>query len=145
MASVHAPRRESQHKPLSASEAVEKLIDTSKLIGYREDVRPQEAKRIQDALALMAETSGERGASQAAERRNSYRWLLKKVKDGVGPQLVLLHAVGLGQSAIGGMTDRVRLEFLEAIKEQEESLKSAILQKLAEKYFVSGSSNSSLR
>ena len=52
MASVHAPRRESRHKPLSAGEAVEKLIDTSKLIQYREDVRPQEAKRIQDAFAF---------------------------------------------------------------------------------------------
>lgn len=68
MASVHTPRRESRHKPLLASEAVEKLIDTSKLIQYREDVRPQEAKRIQDAFALMAETSGEGRASQAAER-----------------------------------------------------------------------------
>lgn len=144
MASVHAPRRESRHKPLSAGEAVEKLIDTSKLIQYREDVRPQEAKRIQDAFAMMAETSEEGRASQAAERRNSYRWLLKKVQDAIGPQLVLLCAVGLGQSAIGGMTDRVRLEFLEAIKEQEEALKSAILQKLGDKYSVSGPSDSSL-
>jgi hypothetical protein len=91
---------------------VEKLIDTFKLIQYREDVRPQEAKRVQDAFALMAEPSGEGRASQAAERRNGYRWLLKKVQDAVGPQLVVLCAIGLGQSAIGGMTDRVRLEFL---------------------------------
>lgn len=144
MALIHAPRRESRHKPLSASKAVEKLINTSKLIEYREDVRPQEAKRIQDAFTLMAEPSGEGRASQAAERRNNYRWLLKKVQDTVGPQLVVLCAVGLGQSAIGGMTDRVRLEFLEVIKEQEEALKSAILQKLANEYSVLGSSNSSL-
>ncbi|SLM36761.1 hypothetical protein LPUS_06434 [Lasallia pustulata] len=136
MALIHAPRRESRHKPLSASKAVEKLINTSKLIEYREDVRPQEAKRIQDAFTLMAEPSGEGRASQAAERRNNYRWLLKKVQDTVGPQLVVLCAVGLGQSAIGGMTDRVRLEFLEVIKEQEEALKSAILQKLANEYSV---------
>jgi len=137
-------RRESRHKALSAGEAVEKLIDTFNLIQYREDVRPQEAKRIQDAFALMAGTSGEGRVSQAAERRNSYRWLLKKAQDAFGPQLVVLCAVGLGQSAIGGMTDRVRLEFLEAIKKKEQVLKSAILQKLADECSVSGSSESSL-
>lgn len=106
----------------------------SKLIRYPGDVRPLEAKRIKDAFALMAETSGEEGASQATQRRNSYRWLLKKVQDAVGPQLVLQCAAGLGQSAIGGMTDRVQLELLEDIKEQEEASKSAILQKLADGY-----------
>ena len=115
---------------------MQKLIDASELIKYRESVKPHEAKRIQDAFSLIAESPVE-GTSQAIERRNGYRWLLKKVQEAVGPQFVTLCAVGLGQSAIGGARDRVRLEFLAQIKDQEETLKSSALQKLADEYDIS--------
>ena len=108
---AYASRRESRFKPISAGEAMERLVDTCKLIQYREGVRPHEAKRMKDAFTLMAAPSVEE-ESQTAVRRNSYRRLLKKVQDAVGPQIVVLCAVGLGQSTIGATRDRVQLEFL---------------------------------
>jgi len=143
MASTHATRRESRHTPFLAGEAVKKLTATFMLIRYRERVRPHEAKRIQDAFTLIAESSGE-GVSKTIDRRNSYRWFLKKVRDEIGPQMVVLCAVGLGQSAVGGMRDRVQLEFLAEIKEREEALKSAVLQKLVDECSASGPVDSGL-
>jgi hypothetical protein len=61
-----------------------------------------------------------------------YRWLLKKVQNAVGPQMVVLCAAGQGQSAEGGMRYRVQMESLAEIKEQEEELKCAVLQTLAD-------------
>jgi hypothetical protein len=53
-------------------------------------------------------------------------------------------AAGLGQSAVGGVRDRLRLEYLVGIKEQDEALKFAVLQKLGDEYSAIGSSGSSL-
>ena len=123
--------------PSSAGEAVQKLIDAFTLIQYREDVKPHEATRIQDAFSSMTESFQE-GSSHTIKRRNTYRWFLKKVQDAAGPQMVVLCAVGLGQSAIAGMRDRILQEFLAGIKEKEKVLTSTILKKLADEYFKSG-------
>jgi hypothetical protein len=114
------------------------------LIQYHEDVRPQKTKRIQDAFTLMTEPFKEERASQATERWNSYCWLLKKVQNAVGPQLMVLCVIDLSQSAIDDMMNCIQLKFLEAIKKWKEVLKSVILQKLADEYSVLGSSNFSL-
>ena len=115
---------------------MEKLLEASKIIKYREGIKPHEGSRVQDAFTLIGGPTTKEGTSQAAHRRKDYQWFLKKIREAVGPQMIVLCAVGLGQSALGSMRDRVRLEFLEEIKKRGESLRCAVLQRLVEEHYA---------
>lgn len=136
MTSMRAPRGQLRHASKSSVDALKKLFDTSKSIQTREDVRLKDAKRIKDAFTLMAEPREPSiaGVSQATKRRERYRWLLRKVEDAVGAQLVVLCAVGLGLYEIGRMKELCRMDLVTQIKQQNNALKSAVLQRIADMY-----------
>ncbi|KAI9888495.1 MAG: hypothetical protein M1814_006886 [Vezdaea aestivalis] len=119
--------------PPSVEKAMERLLNALRVIKYREDVKKGEQTRVQEAFVLLAGSQQE-VTSQATQRQRNYQWLLKKANTAIGPHIVMLCAIGLGQSAIGGMKDHIRADLLEEMIKRRETLECPILCKLAEKY-----------
>ena len=89
------PQRGSRHTPLRINTAVEKVLDTSKLITYREGVKENEGKRIKHAFELL-ENPPLQTSQKTSEREHHYRRFLKQANKIGGRELVVLCAVGLG-------------------------------------------------
>jgi hypothetical protein len=88
----------------SLDKAVDKLIDTSKVVQHRMGVKPAEEKRVNEAFELLAAgppTTGLKGARQ----REVYLDFLRRIQKVLGLSMVILCAVGLGPSAVSGMRD----------------------------------------
>ncbi|MCJ1473156.1 hypothetical protein MMC13_001807 [Lambiella insularis] len=119
--------------PASVETAVDKLHRSLEAIRFRDGVKPQEATRIQEAFILLSEPQGT-AETKTQERRECYRELLKTLHRAVGLQAVVLCAVGLGQSAVANMRERLKIDFVSAVKAQKEALSCAILEKLVEEY-----------
>ncbi|KAK2752497.1 hypothetical protein FQN54_008090 [Arachnomyces sp. PD_36] len=124
-----------RYQSLSLDDSIAKLYETVEIIKLREAVKPHEDKRIQGAFAFTEQRKP--SSSKTSERWENYRRFLKKINDDCGPQLVLICAVSLGQTAIAGMKEHNRLRLPLEVKKHEHALKSPIIQKLAEEYFPS--------
>jgi hypothetical protein len=108
---------------------MESLLATSKVIGYRNRVKPHQINRIQDALFLAEETTLPEKTSGS---RENYWEFLRSIKS-CGKGIISLYAVGLGQSVIGRMRDSVRFDLATNIKEQISNLKCSSLEDVCEK------------
>lgn len=115
-----------QKKPRSspAEGAVDKLLSASQMIQYRTRVRPGEAKRVKDALAL----SNQDNPPDSTLRGENYWEFLRSVNRSCGAAMVGLCALGLGRSAIGSMKERSRLELAELVKQRQQDLTCEVLQ-----------------
>lgn len=122
---------------LSVEAAVEKLQDILSLIQDREGLKPHEVRRVKEAFALLANPRA-RSTSKTGERHESYRLFLKKVEKICGAQMVVLCAVGLGQSAVAGMKERARLGLPSEIGSRKGSLECPDLQLLVENHRLRG-------
>ncbi|KAI9749078.1 MAG: hypothetical protein M4579_007013 [Chaenotheca gracillima] len=131
MASISTTGKESRHTSYSTERAIEKLLDTFKLVQYRDAVKPHQEKRVREAFSLLA-APPLKETSKSAERRNSYRLLLKRVDQAVGPQAVALCVVGLGQSVISGMRDQTRMDFVAEVENRKDEWACDVLQKLVD-------------
>jgi hypothetical protein len=125
-----------RYQSLSLDDSIDKLYKTVEIIKLREAVKPHEDKRIQAAFAFADQRKST--SSKTGERWDNYRRFLKKINDDCGPQLVLICAVGLGQSAIAGMKEHNRLRLPLEVKKHEHALKSPIIHKLAEENCAKG-------
>ncbi|EDN06471.1 hypothetical protein I7I51_06852 [Histoplasma capsulatum] len=127
-------------KQVEPSEAVKKalakLVDGAKIVQLREKVKPPEAKRIREAVALL---SGKPDStdSQISKRQNIYLEFLESVHK-MGLSMVVLCAVSLGPSAVVSMRDRDRVALPSKIEEIQDTLESAVLQRLARQYSAKG-------
>ncbi len=121
------------HGPLSVESAVDKLIDTSKVIQNRMGVKSAEEKRVNEAFTLLAEGPPPE-SSTGAKQRVVYLDFLQRVQKVVGLSKVVLCAAGLGPSAVAGMRDRVRVDLPHAMKEREDAFENDILEGLANAY-----------
>jgi len=136
MALIQASQQ-NQHQPSPIDSAITKLLTTAKTIKLREGVKPHERKRIQEAFDILVKLA-EPPSLKTGERRESYRHFLRRINNDCGPQMVIISAVGLGQSTIASMREHDRLRLPLEIKENEKALKSPILQTLAEEYTAKG-------
>ncbi len=123
--------------PASVETVVNKLHGSLQAIRFHDGVKPQEEKRIQEAFSLLSEPQG-RAETKTQERRECYRELLKNLHRAVGLQAVVLWAVGLGQSAVANMKERLKIDLVAAVKAQKEALSCAVLEKLVEEYSAKG-------
>ncbi|KAJ6136911.1 hypothetical protein N7497_012163 [Penicillium chrysogenum] len=94
------------------------------MIQYRTRVRPGEAKRVKDALAL----SNQDNPPDSTSRGENYWEFLRSVNRSCGAAMVGLCALGLGRSAIGSMKERSRLELAELVKQRQQDLTCEVLQ-----------------
>lgn len=123
--------------PASVETAINKLLESLQAIRFHDGVKPQEEKRIQEAFILLLEPQ-KRVETKTQERQQCYRELLTNLHREVGLQAVVLCAVGLGQSAVANMRERLKIDLVAAVKAQKEVLSCAILEKLVEKYSTEG-------
>lgn len=123
----------SRNERLRLSAAVEKLLDTSKLITLREGVRKSEARRVQDGLELIERPEIE-ATDRTSTRRMQYQRFLKKVKEVGGPQMVVLCTACLGQSSLALMRERDRLLLPAELKRHSSTYQSDLFSYLAKTY-----------
>ena len=126
-------KKKSHRGTLSVKDAFSKILEGHKMILYREGLKQHQEKRVQEAFALLNRPSRPNGTATPS-RQEYYGQFLKNVHKNSGFQLVILCAVALGQSAIGIMSDRSRLDLSEKIKGNEDTLKCDVLQMLVEKF-----------
>lgn len=120
-------------KGISLDQAVDKLIDASKVVQHRMGVKPAEEKRVNDAFKLLAAGPPAAG-SKGARQQEVYLNFLRRIQKVLGLSMVVLCAVGLGPSAVSGMRDRVRVDLPFKVKEREDEFKNDILQSLADAF-----------
>ena len=125
------------YQSLSINDAVQKLLTASETVRLRGNVKPHEDQRIQQAYGLLAQGNTS-PTSKANERKNNYRHFLYCVDNECGSDMVVLTAIGLGQSAVAGMRESARLRLPLKVKKHERSLTVSILQELACKYSSKG-------
>lgn len=124
---------------LTLNEAVDKLVDTSKVIQHRMGLKPAEEKRVNDAFRLLAAGSPP-ADSTGAKQRTIYLDFLRRVQKVTRLSNVALCAAGLGPSAVYAMKDRVRIDLPFQMKQRETEFEYAILEDLTGVYSSSGSS-----
>jgi len=135
-------RKKSRSRPLSVEGATTKLLETSNTIQCREGVRLTECKRIREAFQLLGESG--RPADKKTTRRGHFRNFLTRVKKVAGLEMVVLCTVGLGQSTVGNMKDRLRLDLPLAIKNRDRVLTCSVLRDLVEEYSTDVSTQTGL-
>ncbi|OJD20519.1 hypothetical protein ACJ73_08143 [Blastomyces percursus] len=129
---------------LSIDDAVAKVLNSAKTIKLRESIKPHEAKRVREAFALLADHRLPSNSTKTSERRDNYRRFLKQINDhDRGPQLVVICAVGIGQSAIASMREVARLNLPEEIKKRANALTDPTIDKIAAEYLSSNVNPSS--
>lgn len=124
----------SRHTPLTIAAATKKLLKASKLIACREGIKLNEEKRIQHAFALLVKPP--EGASKTAERQNHYRQFLRQAERVGGREMVVLCAVGLGQSSVASMRDRDRLLLPLEFKGHKSAYQCDVLRDVVKKYSI---------
>jgi hypothetical protein len=97
-----------------------------------------EAKRIEDAFALL-QNGPDSANAQVARRQKIYYEFLQKVLKAMGLPMVVLCAACLGPSAIASMKDRDRVELPSKMEDAKSQLGNVVLQQLAEYYSSKGS------
>jgi len=90
-------------------------------VRIREDIKPHEKRRVEEAFALRS-TSELHLISRKAERRDIYRKFLEMVQKTSGDQMVTLCAIGLGPSTVAGMKELVRLRLVVQIQKKKAEL-----------------------
>lgn len=110
---------------LSIEEAIDKLIDASKVIQNRLNVKPAEDKRVNAALTLLAGRTDD---------DDVYVTFLRRVQQVMGLSIVVLCAAGLGPSKIRSLRDRVQVDLPHELKKREDELKSDVLKTLTDTY-----------
>ena len=133
MSSTRGQQSTRSYQSLSINNAVQKLLTASETIRLRGNVKPHEDRRVEKAFDLLAQGQIP-PTSKANERRNSYHHFLNDIDKQCGSQMVVLAAIGLGQSAVGGMKESARLRLPLEVKKHERNLTASILQKLARRY-----------
>ncbi|KAK2796448.1 hypothetical protein FQN50_009559 [Emmonsiellopsis sp. PD_5] len=129
-------RKKTRNGPWSVKRAMDSLVATSESIQYRDRVRPSEAERIRDAVALAMEPNPPE--SETSTRREKYWEFLRRINRLCGAGIVMLCAAGLGQSAIGIMKERVRIDLVAKIKQRETELKPSVLSAIYERNYIQG-------
>jgi hypothetical protein len=119
----------SRHTSLSIEESIKRLRRTSELVHCRNGVKAHEERRIKDAIATLNEHP-DLSATKTAERRQHYRHFLSQIVENGGRQLVILCAIGLGQSAVAAMKEANRLLLPQEIRKHKAALQKPILQTL---------------
>ena len=117
-----------------------KLIDVAGLVEKRKGVKDIQERRIREAVNLVKndETTTVKGS-----KREAYLTFLKLTREVVGDAGVVLCAIALGSSAVGGMKDRVKVELPYALKAKLDLSCNEQLNKLTERYFDTSLSTSS--
>ena len=139
MTSTRGQHSTRSYQSLSINDAVQKLLTASETIRLRGNIKPHEDQRVKQAFNLLAQ--GQTPAtSKTNERRNSYRHFLSYIDKECGSQMVVLAAIGLGQSAVGGMRESARLRLPLEVKKHERSLTASILQEITRRYSSRGNS-----
>ena len=123
---------------LSLEDAVDKLIDASKVIQHRMGLRQAEEKRVNEAFELLVD--GPQDDSNGAKQRTIYLDFLRRVLKVVGASNVVLCAASLGPSAVCSMKDRVRVHLPFKMKEREAEFEHGTLKALVNVYATSESS-----
>ena len=113
---------------ISVEQAIQLLRSASDRIKYRETVKEPEKIRIKDALQALDEPSDLDGPNN----RKKYRTFLSQVLKSSGRQMVILCAIGLGQTRVIGMNENNRLSLLPELEKQKRDLVCATLMKLDE-------------
>jgi hypothetical protein len=128
-------------KSKRVEEAMQDLHEASEIVQLREDVKPNESKRISEAFrslsrpGLPSRSELQRG-SHTADRHENYRKFLEKVKKTSGDQMVALCAIGLGQTNIAGMKDAVRVRLPAQIQEKRAQLESDALKSITDAHLA---------
>lgn len=135
MASSDSRRMQSQS--LSIDKALAKIRTAAETIKLRESVKPHERKRIEEAFTILSQSS-ESPSVKTGKRRDAYRHFLQHIRNTCGSQLVVISAVGIGQSAIAGMKENARLRLPLEITKCANSLKSSIVHTIAEECSAEG-------
>ncbi|QSS60572.1 hypothetical protein I7I51_05372 [Histoplasma capsulatum] len=135
---VHQEKRgkKTRNGPWSVKRAMDSLVATSESIQYRDRLKPSEVKRIRDAVTLAMEPNSPE--SEASSRREKYWEFLRRIDKICGAGIVMLCAAGLGQSAIGIMGERVRIDVVTKIKQREAELKPSVLSAIYERNYIQG-------
>jgi len=124
----------SRSQSLTIGKALEKLHNASKAAGRRGDIKLHERTRVREALSLLA--NGRTDTSLGIRARSTYLAFLRNVEKTSGLSMVVLCAFGLGKSAIGFLTETVRLDLPFEIQKELDKLDNEVLQTLAEGYSV---------
>ena len=133
MAGSLRQRRDAQ----KIKETINQLVTTSQVIQRRQELSRQEVGRVKHSFQMLDSELGSSN-SEPFTRQQRYHSFLKRVQEVCGGGMVVLCAVGLGQSQIGDFSTGVRLELPINMKERRSALNSEILDKLAEEYSHEG-------
>lgn len=110
---------------------IKSLIHAAKSLQRRQELGRQEVESVNKAFALLQVGVQNENKGKTADRQRHYHKFLKRVEEMCGIQIVVLCAIGLGQSTVGDLSRTVRSELPELLKEQISQLECEFLDKVA--------------
>ncbi|PVH90394.1 hypothetical protein DM02DRAFT_547890 [Periconia macrospinosa] len=131
------PTTGSRQQSFSLADAIAKICAAAKSINLRENVKPHERKRIQEAFALLVEQQTT-GAIPENKKSRGYNWLLQKIYNAGGAQLVMVCIIGLGRWAMLSLKEQVKLYLPEEMKKYRDEWDTQILQSVAQECWTEG-------
>lgn len=102
-------RHSVRQKPLTATEAMNRLVFKAKELIVLGCLSKNERRRTADAITILQR-------AQSASKRQKYKLFLCGLLERTGPPSVLLCAIALGQVAIANMRQRDRDRLMELVK-----------------------------
>ncbi|KAK3938101.1 hypothetical protein QBC46DRAFT_390948 [Diplogelasinospora grovesii] len=122
-----------QKKLTSVKGYANKLINVSKTLKNRMELKPAEEQRVSEAFALLA-AGGPLPSAKALMNKRIYVKFLQRVEKILGLMGVVLCAVGLGVSAVVSMGEQCRVDLPHKLKKREEEIAQGDLQNIANTY-----------
>ncbi|KAJ5778390.1 hypothetical protein N7520_001636 [Penicillium odoratum] len=118
---------------LTLSSALAQLVQASRDVERRNDVKKTERKKIKAAATLLRNGYPPQDAVGAG-RQSTYLTFLRKVLQLNGPSMVVLCAIGLGLSAIAIAKESIQINLPYEIQNHS-GLDNTVLRRLARQYF----------
>jgi len=115
---------------MSLNRAIDKLIDTSRLIELRMAFKAAEGKRVREAFEVLTSGAPQPG-SKGFKQKTVYLEVLQRVLTLLGPAEVALCAAALGPSSIAALKDRDRVALPHEMKKRKARFRGQHIQRLA--------------
>lgn len=122
---------------MSVAKAIDKLVETARLVELRMAFRAVEEVRVQDAFELLARGAPPLG-SKGTKQKILYLDFLQQVQKLQGSVGVALCAAALGPSKIASFRERERVEIPHEMEKQKSHLVGGTLRNLVQSYEVKG-------